>query len=158
MDNFKLINDDMLEIGKAEEHLVCADLIIKDYKAYLSDQELPYDVVVDIKNKLFRIQVKTTLHSSFIPQRKQNYKSYKFNCRRCGKGGRKEYSNSDVDIMAFVCIEDNLIGYLKIEDVKTTMYFRTKKQQYFSNKQSIYLEDLTFDKIIGGNNGSMVTK
>jgi hypothetical protein len=32
------------------------------------------------------------------------------------------------------------------------MYFRTKKQEYFSNKQGIYLEDLTFDKIIGGNN------
>ena len=143
---------DMLEIGKAGEHLVCADLIMKGYKAYLTDQGLPYDVIVDINNKLYRIQVKTTLHTSLVPQRKQNYKSYLFNCRRCGRGGRKEYSNDEVDIVAFVCVEDNLIGYLKIEDVKSTMYFRTKKQEYFSNKQGRYLEDFTFDKIIGGNN------
>lgn len=141
---------DMLEVGKAGEHLVCADLIMKGYKAYLTDQGLSYDVIVDINNTLLRIQVKTTLHSSFIPQRKQNYKSYKFNCRRCGKGGRKEYSNEDVDIVAFVCIEDNLIGYLKIEDVRSTMYFRTREQTYFSSKQGIYLEDCTFDKVIGG--------
>ena len=147
---------DMLEVGKAGEHLVCADLIMKGYKAYLTDQGLSYDVIVDINNKLYRIQVKTTLHSSFIPQRKQNYKSYKFNCRRCGKGGRKEYSNEDVDIVAFVCIEDNLIGYLKIEDVRSTMYFRTKEQQYFSAKQGIYLEDCTFDKVIGGKNDETI--
>ena len=155
-ENYKLYNGsmlDMLEVGKAGEHLVCADLIMKGYKAYLTDQGLSYDVIVDINNKLLRIQVKTTLHSSFIPQRKQNYKSYKFNCRRCGKGGRKEYSNNDVDIVAFVCIEDNLIGYLKIEDVRSTMYFRTREQKYFSAKQGIYLEDCTFDKVIGGQNG-----
>ena len=151
-ENYKLYQGNMLEIGKAGEHLVCADLIMKGYKAYLTDQGLAYDVIVDINNKLLRIQVKTTLHSSFIPQRKQNYKSYKFNCRRCGKGGRKEYSNNDVDIVAFVCIEDDLIGYLKIEDVRSTMYFRTKKQKYFSAKQGIYLEDCTFDKVIGGKN------
>lgn len=147
--NYKLHYGNMLEIGKAGEHLVCADLIMKGYRAYLTDQGLPYDVIVDVNNKLLRIQVKTTLQSSFIPQRKQNYKSYKFQCRRCGKGGRKEYSNNDVDIVAFVCIQDNLIGYLKIEDVRTTMYFRTKKQKYFSLKQGIYLEDCIFDKIIG---------
>ena len=139
-----------LEVGKAGEHLVCADLILKGYKAYLSDQGLPYDVIVDIGDKLLRVQVKTTIHSSFIPQRKTNYKSYKFYCKRCGKGGKKQYSNDDFDIMAFVCIEDNLIGYLKIEDVRSTMYFRTRKQKYYSNKQGIYLEDLTFDKVIGG--------
>lgn len=157
-ENYKLYQGsmlDMLEVGKAGEHLVCADLIMKGYKAYLTDQGLSYDVIVDINNTLLRIQVKTTLHSSFIPQRKQNYKSYKFNCRRCGKGGRKEYSNEDVDIVAFVCIEDNLIGYLKIEDVRSTMYFRTREQTYFSSKQGIYLEDCTFDKVIGGQNGTI---
>lgn len=157
--DYKLYNGnmlDMLEVGKAGEHLVCADLILKGYKAYLSDQGLPYDVIVDINNKLFKIQVKTTTHSSYIPQRKQNYKSYKFYCRRCGKGGRKEYDYKDFDIMAFVCIEDNLIGYLKNEDVKTTMYFRTKEQKYFSAKQGIYLEDCTFDKVIGGKNNETI--
>ena len=54
--------------------------------------------------------------------------------------------------MAFVCIEDGLIGYLPINEVRQTMYFRTKKQKYFSSKQGIYLEDLTFRKAIGSDN------
>jgi len=36
--------DDM-QVGKAGEYLVCADLISKGYVAYLSEQGLPYDVV-----------------------------------------------------------------------------------------------------------------
>jgi len=141
---------DMLEVWKAWEHLVCADLIMQWYKAYLSDQWLSYDVIVDINNRLLRVQVKTTLHSSFIPQRKNNYRSYKFNCRRCWKHWRREYTNDELDIVAFVCIEDGIIWYLDIKDVRATMYFRTKKQKYFSAKQWIYLEDLTFNKIVNG--------
>ena len=30
------------------------------------------------------------------------------------------------------------------------MYFRTKEQKYFSTKKGVYLEDCTFDKVIGG--------
>ena len=35
-----------LELGKAAEHLVVADLILSGYRAYLTEQGLPYDVVV----------------------------------------------------------------------------------------------------------------
>ena len=35
-----------LECGKAGEYLVCADLILKGYIAYPSEQGLPYDVVM----------------------------------------------------------------------------------------------------------------
>lgn len=148
IDSFK--SEDMLEVGKAGEHLVCADLILKGYKAYLSDQGLSYDIIIDAKNKLLRVQVKTTLQTTNIPQRRQNYKSYKFNCRRCGKGGRKSYEENDFDLMAFICIEDNLIRYLKNKDVKQTMYFRTRKQKYFSAKYGIYLEDCTLEKALEG--------
>ena len=48
-----------LEIGKAAEHLVCADLIIQGYRAYLSDQGLPYDAVVDVSGHLIRVQIKS---------------------------------------------------------------------------------------------------
>ena len=156
MEKYKIFNDDSLkkltelEIGKVGEHLVCADLILQGYKAYLSDQGLPYDVIVDIGNKLLRIQVKTTMNYKSVPQRVKPSKAYLFNSRRCGKGGKREYNNKEIDIVAFVCIKDNLIGYLKIEEVKTTMHFRTKKQNYCSSKKGRYLEDYTFSKIIGG--------
>jgi len=36
-----------LQIGKAGEHLVCTDLILKGYNAFLSDQGVPFDVLVE---------------------------------------------------------------------------------------------------------------
>ena len=47
-------------MGKAAEHLVCADLLMKGYNAFLSDQGLPFDVVIDLGRRLFRVQVKGT--------------------------------------------------------------------------------------------------
>jgi len=41
-----------LQIGKAGEYLVCADLILKGFIAYPSEQGLPYDVFLDIDGKL----------------------------------------------------------------------------------------------------------
>ena len=46
-----------LQIGKAGEHLACFDLISQGYHAFLSDQGLPYDIVLDIDGELRRIQV-----------------------------------------------------------------------------------------------------
>ena len=48
-----------LQIGKAGEYLVCADLIIKGFVAYPSEQGLPYDIVLDNGKKMLRVQVKT---------------------------------------------------------------------------------------------------
>jgi len=118
---------DGLQLGKAGEYLVCADLILQGYIAYPSEQGLHYDVVVDIGKKLMRIQVKTTATYKAIPQRKRYSPAYLFNARRCGKDGRQSYSDDDVDIMAFVCLEDKLIGYVPIKNVKQSLHFRTKK-------------------------------
>ena len=48
-----------LQIGKAGEYLVCADLIMKGFIAFPSEQGLPYDVLVDNGEKLLKVQVKT---------------------------------------------------------------------------------------------------
>lgn len=50
-----------LQMGKAGEHLVCADLILQGYNAFMADQGLPYDVVVDTDGKIHKVQVKSTL-------------------------------------------------------------------------------------------------
>lgn len=54
-----------LEIGKAAEHLVCADLILQGHKAFLADQGLSYNVVLDYKNKLWRVQVSIIASGEF---------------------------------------------------------------------------------------------
>ena len=60
-----------LQIGKAGEYIVCADLIMKGLIAFPSEQGLPYDVVIDTGKKILRCQVKTTERARVIPQREK---------------------------------------------------------------------------------------
>ena len=145
--SMKNISD--LQLGKAGEYLVCADLILNGYVAFPSEQGLSYDVVADVKGKLIRIQVKTTACYRATPQRKEYLPTYLFHSRRCGKGGRKAYDNSDLDIMAFVCLQDKVIGYFPINEIKTTMIFRVKKYSEMykaKNSQGKYLEDYSIER------------
>jgi len=130
-----------MQAGKVGEYLVCADLILQGYTAFLAEEGLHYDVVVDVHGKLYRIQVKTTRTFRATPQRKKYTPSYLFHARRCGNGGRHSYSNLDIDVMAFVALDSKLIAYLPIESVKQTLYFRTKQFKYSGTKSGIYMED-----------------
>jgi len=114
---------DELQIGKAGEHLVCADLILKGHIAFLSEQGLRYDVVLSVNNRLYKIQVKTTRKPQPIPQRKKRTEKYLFYLRRCGVGGRRSYSETEVDIFAIVALDTKIIGYIKNSEVKQTMFF-----------------------------------
>ena len=49
-----------LAAGTAAEHLVCADLLLQGYVAYLTDQNAAYDIVADKDGHLIRVQVKAT--------------------------------------------------------------------------------------------------
>jgi len=115
------IND--LQIGKAGEYLVCADLILKGHIAFPSEQGLHYDVVLAVGNRLYKVQVKTTRGPQLVPQRINDTKKYCFNVRRCGNGGRKQYAIDDVDIFALVALDTKEIGYIKSNKVKQTMFF-----------------------------------
>lgn len=119
--NEKNISD--IQAGKAGEYLVCADLILKGYVAYPSEQGLHYDLVFDYEGKLFRIQVKTTRKPLPTPQRKIRTEKYLFHIRRCGKKGRQHYSNKDIDIIAIVALDTKTIGYIPINKTKQTMFF-----------------------------------
>ena len=116
-----------LQVGKAGEHLVCADLIMKGFIAYPSEQGLHYDVVCDYGGKLLKIQVKTTSKKRYVPQRKTELKKYSFNIRRCGKGGRHSYENGDVDIFALVALDIKTIGYIKDAEAKQSIYLSLEK-------------------------------
>lgn len=112
-----------LEIGKAAEHLVCADLIIQGYRAYLSDQGLPYDVVVDLEGHLIRVQIKSSCFSKEVnPLGAIKKQAYFYEIRRRGRGGSKRLSNRDCDIVALVALDIKIIAYLPITDVGQCCY------------------------------------
>lgn len=112
---------DALSIGKAAEHLVCADLLLSGRQAFLSDQGLPYDVLVDHQKRLFRIQVKASLSPRNINcSGKTARLGYSFSARRNGKRGVTRLSDEQCDIIAFVAIDIKVIAYLPIFDVGQT--------------------------------------
>lgn len=128
-----------LQIGKAGEYLVCADLILKGHVAYLSEQGLSYDVVADVDGKLSRIQVKTTQKPIIRPRVDYQGSLYVFDVRRCGKGGRKKLSNSDVDIIACVALDSRIIGYIPIKKATLCMTFRVEalRENYHDMKRAV---------------------
>src|SRR5690554_7519452 len=71
-----------LQIGKAGEYLVCADLIMKGFIAFPSEQGLPYDILLDTGEKLLKVQVKTTEKARSVQQRKNPIPAYIFSIKR----------------------------------------------------------------------------
>lgn len=131
----KKIND--LQIGKAGEYLVCADLITKGYIAFPSEQGLSFDVVLLVDNILYKIQVKTTRCPQPVPQRVQRTDKYLFHVRRCGKGGRRSYFINEIDIFALVGLDSKVIGYLSSDQVKQTMFFLPENKEILKKDRGL---------------------
>jgi hypothetical protein len=113
-----------LQIGKAGEYLVCADLIMKGLVAFPSEQGLPYDALVDNGKRLLKVQVKTTTAPRIVPQRAKDSYAYIFTIKRHGKRNTQIYDDGEVDIFALVCLDTRLVGYLRNEEMPTTVNFR----------------------------------
>ena len=121
-----------LQFGKAGEHLVCADLILQGYGAHLTDLNSPFDIVLESKGKLFKVQVKTTKKTINYPKSKN---VYRFGLRK-GKGVNR-IIDCDVDFFAFVAMDIKKIAYLhsselmtKEKKIKMCVEFRSKIHKY----------------------------
>jgi hypothetical protein len=114
-----------LAVGIAAEHLVCAELLLLGHRAFLADQNCPYDVAVDIGDKLVKIQVKATRAPRAIPQRIGYFPAYQWFVRRAGKGGARVYRESDFDLLALVAIDCRRVAYLPPSFKARTIHIRT---------------------------------
>lgn len=114
---------DALKLGKAGEHLVCADLLSRGYDAFLSDQGLPYDVLVDLGDRILRVQVKTSLSPRNCNAKgKSPNLVYGFNIRRRGKNGAgQRLDGSHCDIIALVGFLHKAIAYFRVDEVSQTV-------------------------------------
>jgi hypothetical protein len=114
-----------IEVGKAAEYLVLADLLLQKYRAFPTDQGLPYDIVVDISGRLIRIQVKATQQPRPVPHRPGSGQSYFFYCRRAGKAGARAVPNGTFDILALVALDIRTIAYVPLNStVPQTLHLR----------------------------------
>jgi hypothetical protein len=103
---------DDLSAGIAAEHLVCADLLLGGFRAFLTDQNCPYDLAVEVDKKLVRVQVKSTRRYRAIPQRAAYTPAYIWNVKRAGKAGRRSYGSDEFDMLALVALDIRKIAYL----------------------------------------------
>ncbi|GEP06439.1 group I intron-associated PD-(D/E)XK endonuclease [Methylobacterium oxalidis] len=108
-----------LDLGKAAEHLVCADLILAGYRCYLSDQGLSYDLVVDVNGRLVRVQVKATCFPSNMNATGRAERiGYTFHVRRRGKASKgTRLSAEHCDVVALVALDIQAIAYRPLHEV-----------------------------------------
>ncbi len=122
-----------LQIGKAGEHLVCYDLILKGFNAFLTDQGLPFDVLVETSKGLKRIQVKSTTK---LTTTGKSFNVYRFSMRRA-RGQKVRFEIDEVDYFAFVSLSSKKIAYIPIQqmigkknNIKTLMELRDRDIEY----------------------------
>lgn len=115
-----------MELSRAAEFLVAADLTLRGHPASIAPAGLAYDVVVDVGGRLLRVQVKATRGPRRIPQRVAYTPGYLFHLRRCGAGGRKAYCPEAFDCYALVALDTRHIAYLAVGGVpvRQTIHLR----------------------------------
>lgn len=125
-----------LQVGKAGEYLVCADLILKGFIAFPSEQGLPYDVLLDTGEKLLKVQVKTTEKARLVQQRNNPIPAYIFSIKRAGTNGKTRYEEKEIDLFALVCLDTMQIGYLTNKEMPTTINIRVDalRGSYYDEK------------------------
>lgn len=144
----KDLND--LEIGKAGEHLVCADLILNGYSCVLTGQGLKYDILLEANYKLYKIQVKTTRGERIPYTSDSKTPVYIFSIGRNGKKNCNSfYEENDVDIFALVSLEEKYIAYIPYTKVSSNLLFRNPKRRFeYSGGTGRFINEFPIDKII----------
>ncbi|MDB0525036.1 group I intron-associated PD-(D/E)XK endonuclease [Ralstonia solanacearum] len=103
-------------MGRAGEYLVMADLLLNGWVAYPTSQGVPYDIAVDIGDRVIRVQVKSTKMPKSPDSLNRGTPLYVFDIRRAGKRGRRRYSDDDFDVLALVALDRRLIAYYALAD------------------------------------------
>jgi hypothetical protein len=152
-------------IGVAGQYLACADLLSKGLIAYPSCEGLPYDVVLDRKDIILRIQVKTCNRSRQPGANKSLGGWYSYNL--VGSSGKKNshdektnyrYKSDEVDIFALVAFDIRQVGYILRWDTDRTnyrfcddsnrgVYFSDHIKTKYSTIQKMYKEGQSYDEI-----------
>ena len=158
-DGSKLLNglSSALQIGKAAEHLVCCELILQGFNAFMADAGLPYDIVVDLGKGVFsRVQVKTT-SKIFQPTYKNQSAVYRFAIRK-GRVIQRQMKLDNCDFLAFVALDLKITAFVHISEMnrpdgfcKQCIEFKTRSREYIKKgitgfdpaKYGKYIEDYT---------------
>lgn len=106
-----------LQLGKAAEHVACADVMLQGFNAFLSDAGLPYDMLVDVGDGILRVQVKGSL-APYENRRRDGRisRGYRFGLRR-GRAHDERIDAKSVDVVACVALDTRRVAYLHISEL-----------------------------------------
>ena len=128
---------DVAKLGKAGEHLVCSDLLIKGYDCFISpDGSSRYDVILDTGKQMLKVQVKTTLKPRYGYTKKKmaemsNFKkTYSFNVYTRGETKNTIYDACDVDIFALVSMDMKHVAYIPYTARAGNVNFRCPQNRW----------------------------
>jgi len=145
-----------LSIGRCGEYLVMFDLLSKGHKAFMTEQGINYDIVLEHNNRLIRLQVKTTLQPMYVNTTYKT-KSYLFHVRRAGKGGKRLYNVGEFEGFALVTLDTKKVYYHSFtESINKTLIFRVPGLKYGGEhgdrdrrkRKSPYISELTLERFL----------
>lgn len=115
-----------LLIGRAAEHLVCADLLLGGISTMLSEQGMPFDLIADVRGRLFRIQVKGTLRARRMrPGAAPDCWAYVWPVKSRGKNNTgARLSELHCDLVALVALDIRMVAYLPVRVASQTVQLR----------------------------------
>lgn len=105
-----------LEMGKCGEYYAIFRLSKQGFVCFLSDQGLPYDIVVEANGRLLKGQVRSTLKMRDYGKSKNVYRF----STRTGKGYGRAALQGACDFYAFVVIEEEKIAFMSSSELSST--------------------------------------
>lgn len=145
-----------LDIGVIGEHLAIADIMLQGYSVFATRQGMSYDLVIQGRERLLKVQVKTTRFIRQMPHRV--HPIYFFNIKRTGKNGAKKYKDGDFDIYALAALDRRMVFYLAYREAKSSsICVRDREVEYLGGQgarcsnasgSGLYLQDLTLESAL----------
>lgn len=141
-----------LNIGRAGQYIVLADLLERGVQAYDTGEGVSYDVVADTEGRLIRLQVKATQKMRVLKQASNPV--YFFHLKRAGKNGARFYNQNDFEAFALVAMDKRQVFYLPFDDHlgSNSVCIRDKNKEYTGKAgggkfNGLYYQDLTWEAL-----------
>jgi hypothetical protein len=123
-----------LKIGIAGEYFAMYYFTVNGFDVAKTEQGSQSDIFLDIKHKILRIQVKTTLNYTKI----DSYNVCRFSNRH-GKSNRRaiyEY----IDIFCYVCLATQEIAFIEAKNIPQCIEFYSNNEKNNTNRYSTGLK------------------
>ena len=119
--------------GTASEHLVCADIWLQGYKAYMVPGDV-FDVILKSENQLLRLQVKSSSFNQY------SHKSLTFSLNR-GCKSKKLYQVDEIDAWAFVDLVYKKVCYVDVKDLNNRWKVTIQREKFKDLTLKVLLEN-----------------